>query len=93
MGSPVNRINLMANKANQALLQSAAPRAWTEFRPYASAWYHYFVFKLSLSALAVWFYVTKLFGARHLDLDSDETVKRMMYEQLGVVVDENAFDA
>ena len=102
MGSPVNRINIMAHKANQSLLVSA-PKSFSEVRPFLEAILRYSIFNTSLFVSSVWFhlnqawrktvyYVTGREG-KGFEERLDDMMKQVMFEQFGIVVDENAFDA
>ena len=102
MGSPVNRINIMAYKANESLLLST-PRRLSDLGPYLESWYRFSIFNLSLSGSSLWFHLNQWW--RHVmylvtgkqgkgfEERLDDMMKQVMFEQFGVVVDPNAFDA
>jgi aarF domain-containing kinase len=101
MGSPVNRINLMALRAVRGL-----GAHWNEDQTHShwfSATLNYWRFRTTLFLISATFYLTRakqLFyqviygdkGAGFEDL-MDEQMKQAMIQQFGMVVDEKAFDA
>ena len=92
----------MAYKANQSLLLST-PNKFSDLRPYFESWYRFALFNASLSASSMWFHLNQwwrhvlylITGKQGKGFEErlDDTMKQVMFQQFGVVVDPNAFDA
>lgn len=90
LGSPVNRIKIIAKWASVSLARSGEDGGWVR------AWWRHFVFRFVLLALDIGFWVGRVrqvaLGGQGFEERLEERMKRVAREELGVELNHRVFD-